>query len=226
MIARATWVSRVLGVDVTGAETGANEDNDQASWESALAALEPRLRTALAGQVKNADELRAIRDYAEEKAQAGDYVAAMKSMATLQSRLELTEGPTAPSQAMVNKRKFLLERWQLIPGELEARLSALNTTIAARLPHEDSDTFCAEVGTWFGQIIDTFASEFDESVRDSITVGDTKYSAVAAVLNELRSRLAEDELLSFMKTSDLLDGGAIEAAFTGVIDEIETALSA
>jgi hypothetical protein len=136
------------------------------------------------------------------------------------------ETPGGIPQGIVAKRAFLVERWRKIPAELRVQIADLNARIAHRLPHEDADGFCGRVTVWFDTIVAELQPGLDAAVDEAINKGDGKYQAVAAALTACRNRLATDELLVVMKQSDLLEGNAIEAAFTHAFDEIGTALTA
>lgn len=138
-------------------------------------------------------------------------------------------GQAAPNgaggQSLVAKRVFLLERWRKIPGELRVQVSALNGRIVERLPHEDADAFCAQMNTWFDDMLSEMQASLDDAIDASINAGDNAYRPVATALDQFRDRVANDSLVAFMKQSDLLDGAVIETAFISAFDEIGNALT-
>ncbi len=127
----------------------------------------------------------------------------------------------------IKKRVFLIERWKKIPGELNVQLSALNKNVAAQVPDEDSDDFCAHVQQWMDNLVAELQSSLDDAIDRSINAGDHSYAAVSHEINgNLRPRVASDELVVLFKKGVLLQGNAFEDAFSKAFDEIEAALAA
>jgi hypothetical protein len=131
----------------------------------------------------------------------------------------------AVPEGVVAKRKFLIERWRQIPGELDVHLQRLKTDIAAKLPHEDPEDFGEGVRLTLKRLTDAVEADLNDAIDASINAGDAKYAAVADALGRLRKRVSEDAMVSFLRRTSLFPGRPVEAALLKAFDEIDAALT-
>lgn len=130
-------------------------------------------------------------------------------------------------QGTVAKRRFLIERWQKIPAELTVQVRQLHREIGVKVPGSQPDLVSQRVDAWVRALIDEMQAEIDDAIDRSINAGDAKFAEVAKVIDgRLRPRVADDELLSFLRRTTLMKGDQFEAAFFRAFDEIVRSLAA
>ena len=105
----------------------------RAPFDRALAVLQPLLDEALRQQHPQAGKLRAVRDFASGKAEAGDIPAALKALATLKQMMNapVTAGPPSGSAAVGGARDTALAAWRETRATIIAGLRDLAREIAA-----------------------------------------------------------------------------------------------
>ena len=86
--------------------------------------------------------------------------------------LQETQGTEIPS-GIVAKRKFLIERWQKIPPQINANLKALKDAIAREMPSEDAE----ELTKLSEEYLDEFYGEMKEAIDDDINSGCLLYTS-------------------------------------------------
>lgn len=117
---------------------------DQQKFEARLAAIEPRLALALKQPQADASRLRAVSAFAQEKAEGGQFAAALQGLDALEKMLaavpqgggggaptKSSEGPNVdPAEAFNARLNALMPR--IKAGSPEARLKASEAGVAAR----------------------------------------------------------------------------------------------
>jgi hypothetical protein len=97
-VEQASWVQRVLGVTlpVTGHTVGTEAVGKSVAvdnpWGKLKADLEPRVQAALKADHPEASKIRAVWAFAEEKAENGDYLAAVQAGSRLETLLAANAG--------------------------------------------------------------------------------------------------------------------------------------
>mgnify|MGYP000504161209 FL=1 len=125
----------------------------------------------------------------------------------------------------VQKRAFLVARWKQIAADLVSEVETVRSTVAAKLPHEDSDQFAKVLGSALVEIVDDLKSSVDDAVIASINAGDPKYAAVSDRIAKLRSDVSGNQLIAALRDNSLAPGQPIEKAITAALNEVQAELT-
>jgi len=129
--------------------------------------------------------------------------------------------PDATAGSLVEKRKFLLERWQRIPLEVSANLKALKDAIEREMPDEDAD----ELIELSEDYLDDFYSEMKDAIDDDINSGDPQYQSAIGAIQGFRTRITSEPLIQHLKTNALHANVEVESILLDALAEVEQALA-
>src|SRR5262249_10805399 len=118
--------------------------------------------------------------------------------------------------------KFLIDRWKKIPGEIRASLNALKKQIAEQVPGEDPDQLVGGIQVMLGDFLD----EVKEAIDTSITSGDGNYAQALKVIADMKTRVAQDELIQMLKENGLGKSVPVDEVLLSALTEIENNLAA
>lgn len=127
---------------------------------------------------------------------------------------------------IVEKRKFLMTRWQQIKTDFDTEISALSAAIGARVPFEKPDEISAGVTAALAPFLDDIKTDIQDAVDHAVNTGDPKYSAVGAAIQSCRDRLGKNELISALRSNSLMPGDRFETAVSDALSEIHNKLTA
>jgi hypothetical protein len=197
---------------------------DEARWLARRQAIEEPYLEALKEQPARAGQLRAVLAYADGKAEAKDFAKALQGLDSLDKLLHTptgvpTEAPPAPG--LVQKRKFLVERWQRIPPEVRADLQKLKAAIEREMPGEDSD----ELIELAEDYLDDVYNEMKDAIDDDINSGDPQYKTAISAIGAFRTKIAGEPLIQHLKKNKLNVELSVESILLGALDEVERALA-
>jgi hypothetical protein len=154
---------------------------------------------------------------------SGDFAAALKALRPLEDGKLFAEiraakglggGPIA--EGTVEKRKFLITRFQQIPAELRAELAKLRAEIEKNHPDEDAAELTDAMEENLNSIVEGLQGEID----DAITAGDM------SLIKGLKARVTSDELIAHLLANPFVNGTKFQSALTDALDEIEAKLVA
>jgi hypothetical protein len=131
------------------------------------------------------------------------------------------ETDTDVSKGLVAKRKFLIERWQKIPPQVNANLKALKDAIAREMPEENADELIGLSQAY----LDEFYGEMKEAIDDDINSGDAKYQSAIATIKSFRDEIASEPLIQHLKANPLGANIDVESILLGALAEVEQTLA-
>ena len=134
--------------------------------------------------------------------------------------LQETQGTEIPS-GIVAKRKFLIERWQKIPPQINANLKALKDAIAREMPSEDAE----ELTKLSEEYLDEFYGEMKEAIDDDINSGDSQYKSAIDTIRAFREEIASEPLIQHLRTNPLGANVDVESILLGALSEVEKTLA-
>jgi hypothetical protein len=134
--------------------------------------------------------------------------------------LQETQGTEIPS-GIVAKRKFLIERWQKIPPQINANLKALKDAIAREMPSEDAE----ELTKLSEEYLDEFYGEMKEAIDDDINSGDSQYKSAIDTIRAFRVEIASEPLIQHLRTNPLGANVDVESILLGALSEVEKTLA-
>ncbi|MDK3075276.1 hypothetical protein QO034_19525 [Sedimentitalea sp. JM2-8] len=136
------------------------------------------------------------------------------------------EDQDAKGGGLVEKRAFLVTRWQSISAELDTELDMLCSAIAENVPFEKPDDIRRGVSAAIRPILDEMLDQIQDAVDKSINAGDLKYSAVKGAISSARNQCSSSELIAALRDNTLSSGQRFENAITDALTEIEVKLTA
>ncbi|MTI00422.1 hypothetical protein [Roseibium sp. RKSG952] len=175
---------------------------------------------------------------ARKAAQSGDFAKALIIAAKLKphltappanavndglSSLAKEAAATIPA-GIVQKRKFMIDRWSRVPGELREGISALAAAVPKIAPWEDAGAVSRLVEDHFGGIADRMRNDIGASFDQDVNAGDSSYAATKSTISGLQSALEADPLLSELKKGLVTSGAPFLNAFEQALAEIDAAL--
>lgn len=131
-----------------------------------------------------------------------------------------------PSPGLVEKRKFLVTRWQQLVSDLDVELKTLCGAIPDLVPYENPSEIEAGVNNALKPFLQDLVSRINDAVDVSINAGDGKYAAVAAAVGQVREVCRGNELMAALRENTLAAGAGFEAAVESALTEIEGKLTA
>jgi hypothetical protein len=201
----------------------------ETEWTKLFASVEGRYleATKIDGQTspEAADIIRRIKfqwSQATDLAGDGQYDKAMEKLRQLEKDGLFDQALTAKAQGgeiggdRVAKLKFLVTRWQRIPGELAAELDKLKAQIDGQLPGEDG----AELTDAIGEYLNELVEEIQDEIDDAINEGDFKAMA------GLKNRVTSDPLMNHLLGNPFFTGTKFQSVVLDAIAEVEAKLAA
>lgn len=176
----------------------------------------------------DSDKIRAVLSFAQGKAETGNHAAGLKALDTLEKLLVAAAkgkaggGKGDIAAGIVEKRKFLITRWQKVPAEVKVELGNLKSAIAANVPDEDPDELCAAIE----KSLDALIGEIQSAIDASIGVGDPGYKAALKAIEQQKQKVQSHEIIQLLKKSPLVPGERFEASVCSALDEVRDALAA
>lgn len=205
-------------------------DDDPAAEEWNRRHEKSRLAVAkiLKAGLGDSDKIRAVLAFAQGKAEEGDYAAALKSLTALDKLLvdaakaKTGGGRDAIPAGIVEKRKFLVTRWQKVPAEVKVELGKLKSAISASVPDENPDELCGAIETSLDALIDEVQSAIDESIG----AGDPGYATALKAIELQKQKVQQHKIVQLLKKNPLISGAQFEASVLSALDEVRDALAA
>jgi len=206
-----------------------NENPLAGRWQQEFPKVEAEYLEALKkADDKLASQLRVLHTFATEQAEAGAYDRAFKAVDRLKPLLQQALSSQGPGGAggeiatgTVAKRKFLLDRFNRIPGEVKANLRPLRAKIATEVPDEDPKQLVDGIETMLGE----FYGEMREAIDESINAGDGDYAAAIKTIDELKKKVQSDALVQLLMRDPLKSGVNVENLLLSALGEIESQLA-
>jgi hypothetical protein len=206
-----------------------NENPLAGRWEQEFPKVEEEYLAALKkADDKLASQLRVLHTFATEQAEAGAYDRAFKAVDRLKPLLQQalsSQGPGGAAgeiaEGTVAKRRFLLDRFNRIPGEVKANLRPLRAKIAEEVPDEDPKQLVDGIETMLGE----FYGEMREAIDESINAGDGDYAAAVKKIDELKKRVRSDGLVQLLMRDPLKSGVNVEELLLSALGEVEGQLA-
>lgn len=201
-------------------EEAANPQRDQ--WHAAWALAEPRIARALQTNGPDSGKFRAVRDFALGKAEAGQFEAALKSLATLMGLLETTAktGPkdggqkppqTADRAELLDRLGKLKPRVAGVKGPLEQKLAEMFQKIVEQVKGGSLDQ-AADNLTKLEAAVSKIEASKPEPVTSNEPAPDPKLVRIIAAESQLRRQVTDQS------------SGDAEAAMLAVLDRVTEAL--
>ncbi len=216
-------------------ETGEQQTGDQQAEDpetlfgQKFAELEPDYLEAVKAAPGNEvaegliSRLKAIWNLAGAKAEGGAYPVALRAFEAvvkedLFNKIKEARGSGAGiEKGLVEKRKFLVTRFQQILPVLNAEMAKLKVAITAELPEgEDPD----ELTTRIQSYLESFVGDLQDEIDDAITAGNMKQVA------GLRARIEGDEMLKHLLSNPFVDGAKFQSEVLDAVSEVEAKLAA
>ena len=197
-----------------------NADPKAAQWAKEWAELEPKYLAALkTGPEDLTGKMKVIHAYATEQAEATQYDKALTALGRLRPMIDQASQGKGPAgeipKGIVEKRKFLIERFKVLPGEIRPELDKLRAAIAKQVPDEDPDELCADIEA----ALDVLFEELQDEIDVAINKGDMK------VLAGLKTRVTSNELVKHLVANPLINGTPFQQVVLAAIEEVETKLA-
>ncbi len=176
----------------------------------------------------DSDKIRAVLSFAQGKAETGDYAAALRALNSLEKLLvraikdKTGGGKDDIAAGIVEKRKFLITRWQKVPAEVKVELGNLKTAIAVNVPDEDPDELCGAIETSLDELI----GEIQSAIDASIGAGDPGYATALKTIEQQKQKVQNHEIVQLLKKTPLISGERFEASVFSALDEVRDALAA
>lgn len=191
------------------------------AWNKAFQDVEPRYLDALKTISSDAaSKLRVVFTYATEQAEAGQFDKALAALKRLEPMLaEALANPTGATPEIaagtVEKRKFLVTRFQQIPNEIRPEVNKLKASIARDVPDEDSEELAAAIE----ESLQDFYDELQDEIDKAINAGDMK------LINGLKNRVMQNALLAHLSDNPMTDGTKFRESLLTALDEVEQKLA-
>ena len=193
--AQGEWVLRVLGVELV------KGNSLEAEYNRRIASLTPDVMHALRDGVGDVGEIRAVADFAREKAGSGAFDAALKALDTLEKLLTL---PPIPGAENISAERFgqLQDTWLSSKQEVHRSLTELHAEIIAEFDDPESTSaannlarILARFDQGLGETMRRLREASDASLRGELAV---KAGRIAGIY---LSYLAVDPLVAHVEAN-------------------------
>lgn len=196
------------------------QDPQAAAWQQAWQAADAEYQAALKTAPSDlASKLRVIHAYAFEQGEAQQYSKAMAALERLRPLLaqaaSVKGAGSEVAAGTVEKRKYLLERFKVLPGEIRPSLDKLHQAITEQVPNEDPDELIDATEVALNVLYDKMRDEIDAA----ITAGDM------TLLKGIKDRVTNDALVAHLFKNPLIDGSPFKNTVLTAIDEVEANLA-
>lgn len=198
----------------------ASEDSpEQKRWQTRFAELEPEYLEILASRPPDAGKLRAVMDYANGQAEAGQYGKAANALDQLQKLMAAARSGAGAGVEdkgqLVRQRTFMLERWAKIPPQLRGQLGALRKAVTDSGADDDPDGLVDAIELELDELLDELQDEMDAAINAGSTRG----------LRGVRARFEDNELVQHLRNGPGIDASKLLTAVFDAVDEIETEMT-
>lgn len=133
-------------------------------------------------------------------------------------------GAAASGGGLVDRRRFLVTRWQQLPAELGAELRALCTALGEAIPWERPAEIEAAARAAIGALLDGMLADLQDAADAAVNDGDPGYRAVAGAVARARAACAASPVIAALSDNPILPGGRFSAAIAEALDEVEREL--
>lgn len=213
--------------DEAGAEAapGVREKSaEEEAWEKRHEKLRLAAAKILKAKKGDGDKIRAVLGFAQEKAEGGDFAAAVKSLATLEKLLVAAAagGKDKGPSGIVAKRKFLLTRWQKVPTDIKVEIGKLEQAIAVQVPDENPKELCGALDNALKELI----ADIQSAIDDGINAGDQGYASALKAIEQQKKVVQTHQIVQLLKSNPMIPGQQFEDAVITALDEVRDALAA
>jgi len=127
---------------------------------------------------------------------------------------------TLPPSGLVAKRRYLLERWTKIPGELAAALAGLAKGIAADYPDDDTAGLISGIQDHLKELLDGVQDEIDAAINSG------KMESIKGLLDRQRKIIEADPIMADLMSNPFGQSGSdFINAILSAIQDVETHLA-
>lgn len=214
-------------------DTAAAADPAADAYQQRLDALEPRYLAALQASPETAGKMRAVRAFADGKAGAGQYAAALKGLDALAALFGTgTPARAAPSGAQVIFTRVRLD-WQNTRKTVRAELQALEDEILAE--SEEEPDF-ADISTGTGalfEMLETLDERLIDKLDEALNSSDPAqrralHAQALEIVGGYRDFVRSDALLADIDDNGFLDlevRATLDGALAAMAAQLDTSLA-
>lgn len=200
--------------------TGPSLSELQSKYDSLFAIVNPIYAEVLQKALGDTGKFRAVMTFAMEKASLSSFADAIKALERLKPSLEQALGTTREEgmgieSGIVEKRKFLLERFREIPAELQPLLDDLKDAIIEDAADEDPSEIIAEFERGFRTLFGELQREIDSSINSGST----------QLLAGLKERILSNDMVNLLVENPFTEGSEFRERILEALTEIETELT-
>lgn len=200
--------------------TGPSLSELQSKYESLFAIVNPIYAEVLQKALGDTGKFRAVMTFATEKASANSFADAIKALERLKPSLEQALGTTREEgmgieSGIVEKRKFLLERFREIPAELQPLFDDLKDAMIEDAADEDPSEIIAEFERGFLTLFGELQREIDSSINSGST----------QLLAGLKERILSNDMVNLLVENPFTEGSEFRERILEALTEIETELT-
>lgn len=224
-----TFLQRLSNLSVVLVSKQSSTSNDPAAYINLLERTEPDYLKAIKSggavgpEIKQLiAEVKLAWENSAEQAESENYDGAMKIISELAKgklaqllTLRNAQPQTPPGSRLVEQRKFMLNRWNRIPGELSAELQNLIVQIDAKKADKSPQELADALELNLLELTGAIQDELDAAIN----AGD------ASLIKGLRGRIVGNPLLKHLVKSPLVDGSRFQRVLLSALDEVEQNLS-
>lgn len=213
--------------------TVAAADTAVAAYQHRLDTLEPRYLAALQAAPETAGKMRAVRAFADGKAEAGQYAAALKGLDALEALFgTATPASAVPSGAQVIFTRVRLD-WQNTRKTVRAELQALEDEILLESEEEpDFADISAGTGTLF-EMLDTLDERLIDKLDEALNSSDPAqrrvlHAQALGIVGGYRDFVRSDALLADIDDNGFLDlevRATLDGALAAMAAQLDTSLA-
>ncbi|MCW7539690.1 hypothetical protein OOT46_17775 [Aquabacterium sp. A7-Y] len=188
--------------EAQGAQPKTPEDA-KTQFDGRMAALEPRVLAALQAQVGPSSKIRALAEFAREKAQGGNFKAALQALDALDTLL-LALPAAAPGSTDLPPVDYAKSRlaWDAAKKKVQTELTTLEQAILDQ--YRDSPVFeelSVKVREKLGGVLQSFAEDLSDTLDQALNAAQADerrrhHQAAAAAIRTFLDRAANDSFLA------------------------------
>lgn len=211
-------------------QQGSGGDDPASQYEMRMAALEPQLLKVLSEMTGDSSKLRAVSEFAREKAAKGDFTAALKALDRLEPMVEQASAAGAPKEtdviakgivaAMKAKLEAAKESWDSGVRLADAEVSKFRAAIQGEQP---------ELAQALGVTMDIYRGRLDSLAAqaaklDSAPDATTAQVAIRQALYLLGDEVEDDELLTQFATHEKVQVDVV-SPLLNALEQIEKSIA-
>ncbi|MEM7058620.1 MAG: hypothetical protein AAF557_13590 [Pseudomonadota bacterium] len=210
--------------DVTSNTTD-NPDPLLAKWQTIERATADLLQQALGNNPPNRSKIEAAWAMAVEAAGAGDPAKAIKIVEqlvpVLKNAANAQPDTSAIPEGIVKKRRFMITRWQKIPGEIKTSIDRLRNAMIAEVPEEDPKALADQMQA----NLDSFVAAIQDKMDDAINTGDPTYKSTIKLIDDAVKGVSSYDLIQHIKNNPFDSSADVETVLLDALKEIRTELA-